>query len=138
MGSKSITRNWVLGLAAGVALLVGCSSDSEEDNNPNAESTAGSAGSAMGDDQTASGEDEVDASDRTIRPSAACAGGAISDQGPKDFMLSDGQMGEYIVTVPRDYDGTTPMPLMFAFHGANNRPSDCIAANCGGVRMAVE
>lgn len=141
MGRNTIRMAVGFGLVAGAAFAVGCSSDSEDTPSP---TSMGNAGSGMGmetnqQDNMVAGEAEVDASDRTVRPSAACAGGGSTSQGPKTLALSSGATGEYIVTRPSDYDGTQPIPLMFAFHGANLSPTDCLSGgNCGGVRTAVE
>lgn len=149
MGSTHVGINWALGIVTGALALNGCLSKSEpealvEQNQQqapveqNQQQAQGEAGSGMGQEQSTASVQEVDASDRTIIPSAACGNNAISEQGVKTLTLSDGKTGEYIVTVPNSNDGTTPLPLMFAFHGARLRPSDCIASNCGGLRRAVE
>ncbi len=98
---------------------------------------AGAAGSGSG-GMTGDVTDIVPPGERTVRPSAGCNGNAMPVQGGQTLM-SGGQTGNYLITVPFDYDGSTPRALVFVFHGANNTDITCRSGgNCPGVQAAME
>ncbi|MEY2931401.1 MAG: hypothetical protein RL033_2150 [Pseudomonadota bacterium] len=80
-------------------------------------------------------------SDRTVHPSAGCNGNASPAVGGQTLM-SGGQLGNYLITVPTGtspYDGNTPRALAFVFHGANNDEIACRGGgNCPGVQASME
>ncbi len=78
--------------------------------------------------------------DRTARPSAGCnTGNANPAVGGQTLTTTSGQLGRYLITVPRPYDPATPYPLSFVFHGANNDEIACRGGgNCTGVAAALE
>lgn len=77
-------------------------------------------------------------SDHTAHPSAGCTGNAAPAVGGQTLM-SGGQVGNYLITVPAGYDGTTPQALAFVFHGANNTEITCRGGgNCTGVQASME
>lgn len=49
----------------------------------------------------------------------------------------DGQVGEYIVSLPAGYDPEVPYPLGFAFHGRNRTGPQCQAGDCAGFQAAM-
>lgn len=97
--------------------------------------TAGSAGAAMDELQ---GE-PFPPDDRTPRPSSACASGEPRPPVGGQRLLTGGVEGNYLITRPPGYDGSTPFPLAFVFHGANNTEITCRSGgNCLGVAAALE
>ena len=76
--------------------------------------------------------------DRTARPSAGC-GGSDSPPVGDQTLISGGQPGAYLITLPSNYDPNAPYPLAFVFHGANNTQNSCRSGgNCAGVSAALE
>lgn len=49
-----------------------------------------------------------------------------------------GQMGQYIVSLPPGYDPLTPYPLGFAFHGRGRTGPNCHDGDCAGFQTAME
>lgn len=49
-----------------------------------------------------------------------------------------GQMGQYIVSLPPTYDPLTPYPLGFAFHGRGRTGPNCHDGDCAGFQTAME
>jgi polyhydroxybutyrate depolymerase len=50
-------------------------------------------------------------------PSAGCGQAAALESGAQ-VLAVDGEMRTFLLDLPAAYDGTTPLPLVFAFHGA--------------------
>ncbi|MDC0670142.1 alpha/beta hydrolase family esterase [Nannocystis radixulma] len=48
------------------------------------------------------------------------------------------QSGQYIVSLPANYDPDTPYPLGFAFHGRNRTGPNCQDGDCAGFQAAME
>ncbi len=77
--------------------------------------------------------------DRTARPSAGCGVGSASPPVGGQMLVTGGQAGTYLITIPSNYDPSAPYPLAFVFHGANNTENACRAGgNCAGVSAALE
>jgi hypothetical protein len=49
-----------------------------------------------------------------------------------------GQMGQYIVSLPPGYDPQVPYPLGFAFHGRNRTGPNCHDGDCAGFQSVME
>jgi poly(3-hydroxybutyrate) depolymerase len=45
--------------------------------------------------------------------------------------------GEYLVSLPREYDASVPLPLIFAFHGYGRTHLDMAETDSGGFRQAL-
>jgi poly(3-hydroxybutyrate) depolymerase len=94
-----------------------------------ADAAAGDAGAAPG---------EVIRSTAPV-PSAACAGGARMP-GPdgNQTIQANGKSRTFIIRMPTGYDGKTPLPVMFAFHGAGAGASSFEGGSFGAIgRMAA-
>jgi poly(3-hydroxybutyrate) depolymerase len=50
----------------------------------------------------------------------------------------EGQMGQYLVSIPPGYDPETPYPLGFAFHGRNRTGPNCHDGDCAGFQEVME
>jgi poly(3-hydroxybutyrate) depolymerase len=107
---------------------------------PNPTSGPGSTVSATGSD----GGDTTDGGGETAgttggvgpTPSAGC-GNATPPSGSLQMQV-EGQMGDYIVSLPPNYDPQTPYPLGFAFHGRNRTGPNCQDGDCAGFQTAME
>jgi polyhydroxybutyrate depolymerase len=76
-------------------------------------------------------------SDRSVHPSAGCGIGGTPAVG-QQTLVTGGQEGNYLISLPSSYDGTTPGAIGFVFHGANNTEITCFGGgNCTGVQMAL-
>ncbi|HMJ57047.1 MAG TPA: hypothetical protein VK540_33490 [Polyangiaceae bacterium] len=101
--------------------------------------TAGSGGSSTPMDASADTSVGRDASSDAIvisdagrppKPSAGC--GKMNPPTGSRTILTGGQMGAFNVALPTGYDATTPMPLGFGFHGANNPACGPTGGECQG------
>jgi poly(3-hydroxybutyrate) depolymerase len=53
-------------------------------------------------------------------------------------LVTGGQEGHYLVSLPSSYDPNTPSAVGFVFHGANNTELTCFGnGNCPGVQQAL-
>lgn len=68
-------------------------------------------------------------------PSAGC-GNARPPNGSLQMQVQ-GQTGEYIVSLPPDYDPQAPYPLGFAFHGRNRTGPNCMGGDCAGFQSTM-
>lgn len=74
------------------------------------------------------------------------SGGPIGSAGcgmtrPPSGMLTievDGEEGQYVVSIPDDYDPDHPHPLGFGFHGRNRTGPNCQSGDCAGFQNAME
>ncbi|MGE0786527.1 MAG: PHB depolymerase family esterase [Sandaracinaceae bacterium] len=48
-----------------------------------------------------------------------------------------GMTGDYLVSLPSDYDPTQPYPLGFGFHGAGRTHENCHDGDCAGFQAAM-
>jgi poly(3-hydroxybutyrate) depolymerase len=98
---------------------------------PGAESTPGGSANAEAQDPSRVGnvmpqpvgagasasEAEASSPEAQPEPSAGCGQLTLVSSGAQSIEV-DGVARTYILDVPSGYDGTTPLPLVFAFHGA--------------------
>jgi poly(3-hydroxybutyrate) depolymerase len=71
-----------------------------------------------------------DAGARPPKPSVGC--GKTNPPTGSRTVLTGGQMGAFNVNLPAGYNATTPMPLGFGFHGANNPACGPTGGECQG------
>ena len=72
-----------------------------------------------------------------VVPSAGCELAESSpDRGELTLSL-DGEDAPYILTLPEDYDGETPMSLVFVFHGAGRTHSNMYNTDAPRIRSTV-
>jgi polyhydroxybutyrate depolymerase len=128
-------------LASG--LLPGCASgdgergDSTRSLEPGGSSYVppGAAGSAAGGTGSAAPSDSL--SDQGANSSGQSAGCGLAGPAEGELTLDvEGQLGNYLVWLPRGYDPARAYPLLFAFHGANRTHLDCFVSDCLGVDLA--
>lgn len=68
--------------------------------------------------------------------SAGC-GNAAPESGMLTIDVQD-QQGQFIVSLPADYDPATPYPLGFAFHGRNRTGPNCHDGDCAGFQDVMQ
>lgn len=69
-------------------------------------------------------------------PSAGC-GNASPPSGNASIPVR-GVAADYFVNLPPGYDGTTPVPLIFAFHGRNRTHIQLRTVDAGGIQSEIE
>ena len=84
---------------------------------------------------TGPGQESSDSSSGGPAGSPGCGNGAP----PSGSLMMDvdGQPGEYIVSLPPNYDPDTPYPLGFGFHGRNRTGPNCQDGDCAGFQDAM-
>jgi poly(3-hydroxybutyrate) depolymerase len=57
----------------------------------------------------------------------------------KGYLTIDvnGSQREYSLELPTDYDGTTPVPVLFAFHGTESNAQQFLESNYGNIRAGT-
>lgn len=106
------------GADAGASLAAG---DAGDGTGSPAVGSPGNGPPGMGPPGTASNDDELGVGESNsptpVTPSAGCA--QQNPAPPQGVAISTirGLPAEYLVTVPEGYDGITPLPLVFGFHG---------------------
>lgn len=70
---------------------------------------------------------------RPVMPSAGC--GKVNPATGSRTVVTGGQMGMFNVALPTGYNATTPVPLGFGFHGANNPACGPTQGECQGFAM---
>jgi polyhydroxybutyrate depolymerase len=114
---------------------------------PTTSTTAGMTMSSSTEPETTSGSPsttEVDSSgggstDESTGAPLGSAGCGLA--APATGVLSidvDGQPGEYVLSIPADYDPSQPYPLGFAFHGRNRTGPNCHDGDCAGFQSVME
>ncbi|MEM6994583.1 MAG: PHB depolymerase family esterase [Myxococcota bacterium] len=126
-------------VAAVTALFVSGCAPAEGDPQPSSDGDAGEPGStggttafgSSGAAQTADGATETGESTGDPRPvvepepSEGCgAGGRAASSQTEVAFEYDGQTRTYDLFVPAAYDGTSPLPLVFNFHGLGSNPAE--------------
>ena len=94
---------------------------------------------------TGPGEDDTSTTGSGQESSESSSGGPTGSPGcgnPRPpsgslVMEVEGQMGEYIVSLPPGYDPSTPYPLGFGFHGRNRTGPNCQDGDCAGFQDAM-
>jgi polyhydroxybutyrate depolymerase len=82
------------------------------------------------------GETDGDTTGDSPTPSAGCN---MPDPPDGDLVVDiDGVQGQYRVSLPGDYDPSTPYPLGFGFHGANRTGPQCQQGDCAGFQSAMQ
>lgn len=137
------------------ALLISCSDpgvDSTPDNGGIVDAAADFASrldSAGGPDVSVStdtatplpdtGANDAGVADTSTPPAIGSAGCGNENPplGPLQMNVQ-GAMGDYIVSLPANYDPATPYPLGFGFHGANRTHENCQAGDCIGFQAVME
>ena len=104
------------------------------------DTTGSPTSTSTGDEGTTSGGPELTGSTGTTGPvvpvgSAGC--GMTPAAGGLEIEVQ-GQMGQYIVSLPPDYDPATPYPLGFAFHGRNRTGPNCHDGDCAGFQDVMQ
>jgi poly(3-hydroxybutyrate) depolymerase len=69
-----------------------------------------------------------------------CNGNATPPTSPSSGYLTidvNGTSREYVLELPTGYDGNTPQPVLFAFHGTTSNGQQFIGNYYGGVRKAA-
>lgn len=96
------------------------------------------------------GEDDTSTDDDGDSGSSGTTGttGAVEPVGSAGCGLADpqvgsltlevqGQMGQFIVSIPPGYDPAKPYPLGFAFHGRNRTGPNCQDGDCAGFQSVM-
>jgi poly(3-hydroxybutyrate) depolymerase len=87
-------------------------------------------------DAATSGADGEDGTSRTV----GCIGNATPSTSPTNGYLSidvNGTTRQYILELPTVYDGTTPVPVLFAFHAAGTNAQGFLGQGYGNVRDGI-
>jgi polyhydroxybutyrate depolymerase len=152
------TRALACALVVTGLALAGCSDDSSGDDGGGASGggspsgTPGAGGAPSGNGGSGSGASGGDsagpggsggagsssggAGGGGVVPSAGCG---KADPASGDLTIDvAGQTGEYVVSIPADYDPTKPYPLGFAFHGFGRTGPNCQDGDCAGFQSTME
>lgn len=100
------------GSSSGGAASGGAQSGSSGGTDGAASGGAASSGGATASGGDSSGDGSGGGTAKAVDPSAGC------DAGSTTFTIPNGQVG-----FPKGYDGSTPVPVLFAFHGAGGNES---------------
>ncbi|MDC0722446.1 alpha/beta hydrolase family esterase [Nannocystis bainbridge] len=73
-----------------------------------------------------------------IEPVGSAGCGAMNPSSGAHKISVQGQSGQYIVSLPPNYDPNTPYPLGFAFHGRNRTGPNCQDGDCAGFQAAMQ
>lgn len=163
-----MSRSALLAACLAAGLTAGCpgsgdgtSTSGATDSASSSGSTAASTGSTTASDPTTGATTAVDPTTGLATGSSTTTGGttdtgtssgSTGDPGPVGsagcgivdppggpLMIDvQGQMGQYIVSLPANYDPATPYPLGFAFHGRNRTGPNCQEGDCAGFQAAME
>lgn len=83
------------------------------------------------------GEPDTTTTATTGEPVGSAGCGMTPAAGDLEIVVQ-GQMGQYIVSLPPTYDPQTPYPLGFAFHGRGRTGPNCHDGDCAGFQTAME
>jgi len=102
----------------------GAGSETQQNQLPLTPATPGSGGAPTTTPEQTPGQMEPAPGDGTpevpvTTPGAASAGCGLSQGIPANPNVANALVANTIMTFPPSYDGSTPVPLLFAFHGAN-------------------
>jgi polyhydroxybutyrate depolymerase len=73
-----------------------------------------------------------------ITPSAGCASGNASPATGQLSLTIRGAQANYLVTLPPGYSGSSPMPLIFGFHGRNRTFLEFEQVDASQIRTQLE
>ena len=79
----------------------------------------------------------TEGSDTVNQMSTGCNASASSPAVGELEITIEGAEAPYIVTVPDSYDGTTPIPLVFAFHGATRTHTDMYNIDAARIKTTL-
>jgi polyhydroxybutyrate depolymerase len=73
-----------------------------------------------------------------ITPSAGCASGNATPPTGQMSLTIRGAQANYLVTLPQGYSGSSPMPLIFGFHGRNRTFLEFEQVDASQIRTQLE
>jgi polyhydroxybutyrate depolymerase len=93
---------------------------------------------STGGEGTSSGDTGATGTTGPVGPVGSAGCGLLAPESGALEIEVQGQMGQYIVSLPPGYDPLTPYPLGFAFHGRNRTGPNCQDGDCAGFQSAMQ
>ena len=69
--------------------------------------------------------------------SQGCRKGETSPETGELTLTLEGEEAPYLVTLPDEYDGATPMPMVFTFHGANRTHKEMYNVDAAKIKSTL-
>ncbi len=113
------------------------STDTSEDPTTGASTTTGTTDPTDGPATSSTTTSESTGTTGPAMPMGSAGCGLTPEAGSLEMEVQ-GQMGQYIVSLPAGYDPTKPYPLGFGFHGRNRTGPNCHDGDCAGFQSVME